>query len=248
MIKPLVTIITPVFNSATTINDSYNSINSQTYINWEWIVVDDNSVDSSLTILNEFSEKDDRIEVFQNSVNSGAGISRNKAIENAKGRYIAFLDADDIWHKEKLEKQIAFMQKNDIAFSYTYYQKFDRNGDLGIVKPPSEVTYEQLIYSNVIGCLTAIYDTNKIGKRYMPIIRKRQDMGLWLNILKDVPKAYCLQENLAKYRVDTGMTKNKLMVLWYQWQFYRDVVGLSLFRTFYTFCVYAYKGYIKNRI
>jgi teichuronic acid biosynthesis glycosyltransferase TuaG len=248
MTKPIVTIITPVFNSASTINDTYTSINSQTYVDWEWIVVDDNSVDGSLAILYEFSEKDDRIKVFQNSVNSGAGVSRNKAIENAKGRYIAFLDADDVWHKKKLEKQLAFMQKNDIAFSYTYYQKFDGNGDLGIVKPPGEVTYEQLIYSNVIGCLTAIFDTDKIGKRYMPIIRKRQDMGLWLNILKDVPKAYCLQENLAKYRVDTGMTQNKLSVLGYQWRFYRDVLGLSLFRTFYTFCIYAYKGYIKSRI
>lgn len=248
MTKPLVTIITPVFNSASTINDTYTSINSQTFVDWEWIVVDDNSVDGSFAILYEFSEKDDRINVFQNSVNSGAGVSRNKAIEKAKGRYIAFLDADDVWHKTKLEKQLAFMQKNDIAFSYTYYQKFDSNGDLGIVKPPGEVTYEQLIYSNVIGCLTAIYDTDKIGKRYMPIIRKRQDFGLWLNILKDVPKAYCLQENLAKYRVDTGMTQNKLSVLGHQWRFYRDIVGLSLFRAFYTFCIYAYKGYIKNRL
>ncbi|MDF5198413.1 glycosyltransferase family 2 protein, partial [Vibrio parahaemolyticus] len=99
----------------------------------------------------------------------------------------------------------------------------------------------------VIGCLTAVYDTKVLGKRYMPLIRKRQDMGLWLEILKDTPKAYCLPKTLAKYRMDTGMTSNKFSVLSYQWRFYRDVVGLNIPRSMFTFSVYAVKGTMKHR-
>lgn len=166
----------------------------------------------------------------------------------ANGRFIAFLDSDDLWHPEKLNKQVKFMIDCDISLSYTQYQKFDSAGELGVIIPPDTVTYNELIFSNVIGCLTAMYDTHKLGKCYMPLIRKRQDMGLWLSILKNIPKAYCLQENLAKYRVDSGMTQNKLRVLGYQWRFYREVVGLSIFRSTYTFLIYSYKGFIKSKI
>lgn len=243
-----VSIVTPCFNSEKFINSVYSSILSQTYTNWEWLVVDDNSSDETAEILIKIVRSDSRVKFFSNTTNKGAGVSRNTAIKHASGRYIAFLDADDLWHPQKLEKQIAFMQKNDIALSYTQYQKFNNSGDLGLVIPPNIVSYNELLYSNVIGCLTAVYDVHQLGKRYMPLIRKRQDMGLWLSILKDIPKAYCLQENLAKYRIDSGMTKNKLTVLGYQWRFYREVVGLSIFRCTYTFLVYAYKGFIKSRI
>jgi teichuronic acid biosynthesis glycosyltransferase TuaG len=243
-----VSIITPLFNSENYILNTFKSIIGQTYPNWEWIVVDDNSTDSSFDIVKELAECDDRVVLLRNLNNEGAGASRNKAIRKASGRYIAFLDADDEWCLNKLEKQISFMLKNDYEFTYTQYQKFSNAGYLSVVVPPDNVNYNQLLYSNVIGCLTVVYDTYKLGKRYMPLIRKRQDMGLWLSILKDVPKAYCLQENLAKYRVDSGMTKNKISVLNYQWRFYREVVGLSFFRSAYTFLVYAYKGFIKSRI
>lgn len=244
----LVSIITPTYNSVNTLLDVFNSVNSQTYDNWEWIVVDDCSNDSTVELLKSLSYSDKRIRVYVNQTNHGAGVSRNVGISKAKGQFIAFLDSDDLWHPEKLHKQIRFMTDNNIALSYTQYQKFDSTGDLGVVIPPDTVTYEQLLFSNVIGCLTAIYDVKQLGKKYMPTIRKRQDMGLWLIILKQVPKAYCLQENLAKYRVDTGMTRNKFSVLKYQWQFYRKVVGLNIFRSAYTFLVYAYKGYKKSFI
>lgn len=248
MDKPLVSIITPVFNSGAFINETYKSINSQTYLHWEWLVVDDCSTDSSFQIASCITRQDQRVRVFKNSENLGAGGSRNKAISEANGQYIAFLDSDDLWLPRKLEKQIDFMQTHGYALTYTQYQKFNASGDLGIVIPPNSVTYKQLLYSNVIGCLTAVYDVDQLGKRYMPLIRKRQDMGLWISILKDIPHAYCLQENLAKYRVDSGMTKDKITVLSYQWRFYREVMCFNVFRSAYTFLVYAYRGFIKSRI
>ncbi|MBE8232626.1 MAG: glycosyltransferase family 2 protein [Endozoicomonadaceae bacterium] len=244
----LVSIVMPSFNSEKTIAQAISSVLSQTYSNWELIIVDDCSTDDSIGVIKNFISNEPKINLIVNRENSGAGFSRNVAIKFAKGKYIAFLDADDLWYLEKLEKQIKFMQRNDYAFTYTQYQKFDANGDGGVVIPPITVTYKQLLYSNVIGCLTAVYDSDKLGKRYMPLIRKRQDMGLWLEILKDIPKAYCLTENLAKYRIDTGMTQNKFSVLGYQWRFYREVVGLGILKAIFTFVIYAYKGFIKSRV
>ncbi len=244
----LVSIITPSFNNISVIKETYESIFSQSYKNWEWIVTDDCSTDGTYEYLLDLAKHDSRINVYKNDVNSGAGFSRNNSIKKSRGRFIAFLDSDDLWFPDKLEKQISFMLKNNVELSYTNYQKFSSKGDMGIVTPPKVTSYNELLYSNVIGCLTAIYDSEKLGKRYMPLIRKRQDMGLWLNILKDIPNAYCLPENLAKYRVDTGMTQNKLTVLGYQWQFYREVVGLGLIKSICTFAIYAYRGFIKSRI
>lgn len=244
----LVSVIMPLYNSREHCVESIKSVLSQSYYNFELIIVDDQSTDGSFELIRDSFPNETRIKLFQNDNNLGAGASRNKAIKIAKGRFIAFLDSDDLWHPDKLKKQLKFMTDNQLSFSFTQYQKFDATGEQGVVIPPDTVNYNQLLYSNVIGCLTAIYDTTKLGKRYMPLIRKRQDMGLWLSILKDVDKAYCLQENLAKYRIDSGMTKNKFTVLGYQWRFYREVVGLNFFRSAFTFCVYAYKGFIKSKV
>lgn len=236
----------PSYNFSEGVSQSIISILEQTYQNWELIITDDASTDQSCNVISQFVEKDSRIKLFISDKNLGAGAARNNSIKHAKGRFIAFLDADDIWLPNKLEKQIAFMLDNEYALTYTAYQKFDRNGDLGVINPPLEVSYNQLLYSNVIGCLTVIYDTKYIGKQYMPLIRKRQDMGLWLSILKITPKAYCLNDVLAKYRVDSGMTQNKWGVLKYQWIFYREVVGLNIFKAIGIFFIYAIKGYLKS--
>ncbi|WP_160060260.1 glycosyltransferase family 2 protein [Psychromonas sp. L1A2] len=242
----IISIIMPSFNSEAVIAESINSVLIQTYSDFELIITDDNSTDNTIAIIRQYQGSDRRIKLFTLGENLGAGNARNNSIKHAKGRFIAFLDADDIWLPTKLEKQIKFMLDNRYTLTYSAYQKFDRDGDLGIINPPLEVSYNQLLYSNVIGCLTAIYDTKYIGKQYMPLIRKRQDMGLWLTILKMVPKAYCLNEVLAKYRVDSGMTQDKLLVLKYQWQFYREVVGLNVFKAFKVFIIYAIKGYLKS--
>ncbi|WP_351009508.1 glycosyltransferase family 2 protein [Shewanella sp. S1-58-MNA-CIBAN-0166] len=246
--QPLVSIIMPSYNSARTIAESIDTILSQTYKNWELLITDDKSTDGSVDIIVQFAAKDRRIKFFQNDVNLGAGGSRNRSIKEARGRYIAFLDSDDLWYSNKLDIQINFMLANNVSLSYSWYQKFSDAGDGGVVKSQLTVSYRELLYSNVIGCLTAIYDVEKLGKRYMPLIRKRQDMGLWLNILKNVDKAVGIPQVLAKYRVDSGMTQNKFNVLKWQWAFYRDVVGLNLLQCIKCFVIYAYKGFIKSRI
>ncbi|MDA3139740.1 glycosyltransferase family 2 protein [Vibrio metschnikovii] len=243
----MVSVIMPSYNSEKTISESIKSVLKQSYTNWELIIVDDQSSDDTWSIISKYAEEFDNIHIYRNKTNSGAGVSRNFAIEKSKGRFVAFLDSDDLWSKNKLSKQITFMLDNNYPFTYTYYHRFDKYGDRGVVEAPKYTTYDKLLYSNVIGCLTAIYDTHVLGKKYMPLIRKRQDMGLWLDILKVVPRAYCLPEVLASYRMDSGMTANKLTVLSYQWTFYREIVGLSLFRCTVTFSIYALKGFLKHR-
>ncbi|MGE6454285.1 glycosyltransferase family 2 protein [Shewanella baltica] len=246
--QPLVSIIMPSYNSAKTIAHSIESVLKQNYTNWELLITDDKSIDETISIINEYVTKDKRISLFKNDQNLGAGGSRNRSIKEAKGKYIAFLDSDDVWLTDKLFIQIDYMQKNNVALSYTWYQKFGNDGDGGFVQPKLNITYQQLLYSNIIGCLTAVYDAEILGKRYMPLIRKRQDMGLWLNILNDIDMAFGIPQVLAKYRVDSGMTQNKLNVLKWQWSFYREVVGLSFLQSVRCFVIYAYKGFVKNQI
>ena len=138
------------------------------------------------------------------------------------------------------------MLTNNYAFTFTAYQKLEQGELRGTIKPPVFTTYKKLLSSNVIGCLTAVYDTQVLGKLYMPLIRKRQDMAPWLNILEQVPKAYCLEDVLALYRVDSGMTQNKLEILKWQWLFYRKVKKLSIFKSAYHFVIYSVKGFLKH--
>lgn len=244
----LVSIVMPCYNSEATIRLSIESVLAQTYENWELLITDDQSSDGSVGIVSEVVAEDHRVKLFQLSENGGAGVARNYSIQKSSGRYIAFLDADDSWHPDKLALQIAFMKEQRVALTYCAYQKV-KGGELaGVVTPPEEVSFDQLLYSNVIGCLTAVYDAHVLGKRYMPEIRKRQDMGLWLDILKDTGLAKATPGVLAYYNCDTGMTKNKFTVLGYQWRFYRDVVRLGVVKTLWVFCVYACRGLRKSLV
>ncbi|WP_054113710.1 glycosyltransferase family 2 protein [Marinagarivorans algicola] len=244
----LVSIIMPCYNNEATIGKAVESVQRQTYIEWELLITDDGSIDGSVELIERLASSDKRIKFFSLQKNGGAGVARNNSIKNAVGRYIAFLDADDSWDPEKLDCQITFMKENGVALTYSAYQKI-KGGDLaGVVMPPEKITYKELIYSNVIGCLTAVYDSHLLGKRYMPIIRKRQDMGLWLDILKDIEVARATPGVLGYYNCDSGMTKNKLSVLGYQWRFYRDVVELGVVRSLWVFCVYAFRGCRKSMV
>lgn len=242
---PLVSIIMPSFNSEATIAESIESVQSQSYLNWELIITDDVSTDNTLFIIESFAKNDSRIKVHTLDCNSGAGVARNKSIEKSNGRFIAFLDSDDLWVNEKLTVQIPFMLSRKIPFSFSFYDKFTSDGDCGTVEAPMTASYDLLLYNNVIGCLTAIYDTSILGKCYMPSIRKRQDLGLWLSILDRGYIAQCVPQVLAKYRIDTGMTRNKFSVLKYQWEFYRSVLKLGYIKSLYTFSLYAYYGTVK---
>ncbi|MEO9571687.1 MAG: glycosyltransferase family 2 protein [Polaribacter sp.] len=236
----LVSIITPNYNSEKFISQTINSVLNQTYKNWEMIIVDDLSTDSSIKIINSFCIKDSRIKLFQLKENSGAAIARNKAISLAKGSFIAFLDSDDLWFSKKLEVQLSFMITNNYSLTYTSYEIINENGVSNGKKIhcKARLDYHRMLYSNEIGCLTAIYDKEILGKVFMPEIRKRQDYGLWLSVLKSVNYAYGLPEVLAKYRDRReSISNNKLEMLKWNWNLYKNIEKLSYFRaTYYTLC------------
>lgn len=234
----------PTYNSETTVIKSIQSVIDQTYENWELLITDDGSKDNTTEVIKQFD--DNRIYLIILEKNQGAGAARNNCIQRANGRYVAFLDSDDLWKSDKLEKQIAVMKEKNYSFTYTYYQKFSSERVGAIIKSPPSVSYEELLYSNCIGCLTAIYDQIELGKQYMPTIRKRQDMALWLTLLKITKRAYCIKENLAYYRTDSGMTVNKLSAAKAQWHLYKQVLGLSTISSIKRLLVYALFGLIKK--
>lgn len=243
-----VSIITPCFNSKKELLDTIRSVQDQTFRDYEHIIIDDSSDKFDMDILS-LIESDPRIRFIKRSWNAGPAVTRNRGIEEAKGRFIAFLDADDIWYPEKLEKQIKFMLDNDVALSYTSYDVIDQAGTIiGKRTPPSILNYFDILKSNQIGCLTAVYDTEKLGKVYMPNIAKRQDMGLWLKILKSGVNAIGLvNEPLAQYRIGAqSVSSKKTSVLKYQWRIYREVENLSFLQSLYYFSVYVYRGLTRK--
>lgn len=244
-----ISIITPSYNSAGFISNTIRSVIDQAVSNWELIIVDDCSTDNSVEVIQSFIDKDPRIKLIQLNENSGAAVARNKGIEAAKGRYIAFLDSDDAWSPDKLEQQLAFMQVNDYPFTFAAYDKVDEAGKVfGHVGVPDKVTYSDLLKSCSIGCLTAMYDTEFFGKVYMPLIRKRQDLGLWLKLLKKTKYAYGLNETLGFYKVrKDSISANKKSAALYQWRIYRDIEHLSLIKSFYYFAHYAIRGLLKTK-
>ena len=248
--KDLVSIIMPNYNSAQFIEESFVSILNQSYQNWELILVDDCSADDSIEIIESLTADDKRIILIKLAENSGPAIARNRGIKEAKGRYIAFLDSDDTWHPEKLSKQIFFMKEYDIAFSYTGYYRMEEDSEQIIdeIYVPQKVDYSELLKQNIIGCLTAMYDTQKLGKVYMPDILKRQDFALWLSILKKIPYAYGLDEPLAYYRVRTAsVSSNKILASKYNWKLYREVEKLPLHKAIYCFGWYTYRSILKYK-
>ena len=233
---PLVSIITPSYNSSQFIEETINSVLIQTYKNWEMIIVDDASNDSSNDIIEAYVKNDSRIQLIKLDKNSGPAVARNKAITEAKGRYIAFLDADDLWVSSKLEKQISFISKQDCALVYSAYETMDKNGTKldKIIQAPLKLSYNDLLKTNYIGCLTALYDTEKIGKLYMPLIKKRQDYGLWLKILKKTDYAYGLTEPLSTYRIfSNSISSNKFELLKYNYLLFRKYEKFSVIQSIY---------------
>ena len=181
--KPLVSIVTPSYNSEALIGETIQSILNQTYTNWELIIVDDCSSDQTVDIIKEYT--DERIQLHILEQNSGAAVARNHAIKKATGKYLAFLDSDDLWTEDKLEKQVRFMQTNDWAFSFTGYELMNEEGILmnKYVPVPYVMNYHTLMKNTIIGCLTVMLDREKIGDQYMPNIRAGQDTAFWLQLL-----------------------------------------------------------------
>lgn len=247
--KNLISIITPTYNSEKFITETINSILNQSYSNWELLISDDCSMDNTVKIINEFVQKDRRIKIFTLDKNSGAGVARNNSIANANGRYIAFCDSDDQWTSDKLEKQLHFMSENNLALSFSSYRVIDEEGnEQGEVICPSKVSYKTMLRNNYIGCLTAMYDSQKIGKTYMPEIRKRQDWALWLTILKRTPYALGLQEKLAIYRDRSkSISSNKVDLIKYNWNIYRNIEKFSVIRSILLLVQFIY-FYLKKKL
>ena len=244
-----VTIIMPSYNSEKFIIESVESVLVQTYSNWELIIVDYCSPDDSNKIITKYVDNDSRIKLIKLQKNSGPAVARNTAIEAANGRYIAFLDSDDVWLPNKLETQINFMHDNDLAFTYSSYRLVgEDNEHLGVFITKDKISYFDMLKTCSVGCLTAIYDTEKIGKQYMPLILKRQDYGLWLKILKLIGETRGILEPLATYRIrKNSVSSNKVKAAKYQWKIYREIEKLSFLKSLYYFVFYAYNGVTKYK-
>ena len=246
----LVSIITPSYNSSKFIEECINSVITQSFIDWEMIIVDDYSTDNSRDLILKFAKEDNRINPIFLDENVGAAAARNIAIKQSKGKYIAFLDSDDIWKSEKLEKQLSFMNEKDIAFSFTAYQSMSEDGKeyFNIIKVPEKMTYASYLRNTIIGCLTVIIDKEKTGDFQMPNIRSSHDMALWLLIMKRGFLAFGLDKNLAYYRVvSSSNTANKIRAVKEVWDVYRKVEKLNIIYSVYNFIGYAYNA-IKKRM
>lgn len=246
----LVSIITPSYNSAKFIAETIQSVQNQTYSNWEMIIVDDGSSDETENVVLSIIENDNRIQFHKLSQNSGPAVARNTGIEKASGDYMTFIDADDIWFPTFIENNIKTIQKTGIPFVFSSYRR--ANEQLEFVYSdfivPHKVSYTDILKSNSISCLTAFVDIKKLGKKYMPLIRKRQDMGLWLNYLKVIPFAHGIQETQAIYRIrENSLSRKKSDLIKYQWQFYREVENLNVFQSAYYMLHWMYRGFMKYR-
>ncbi|MFD1064450.1 glycosyltransferase family 2 protein [Oceanobacillus locisalsi] len=239
--KPIISVITPTYNSERFIAETIESVQAQNFSEWEMNIVDDCSTDRTAEIVKSYAEKDNRIHLTVLTENQGSAISRNTAMDQAKGRYFAFLDSDDLWLPEKLEKQLAFMQDNGAAFSFTQYVRMNEDGtDTGAISTaPATVMYEDLMKRCVIGCLTVMLDRERIGERRMVNIRTRQDYAFWLEITKAGYFAYGLPEVLARYRlVGNSISSNKWQAAKRNWYVFREVEQQPLPQTLYYFSHY----------
>lgn len=246
----LISVITPVYNAETYISVTIDSVMNQTYSNLEHILVDDCSSDMSETIIKKLAEKDSRIKYIKLKENSGAAVARNKGLENAKGRYIAFIDSDDIWKKEKLEKQLSFMKSNQHVFTYTNYETITVEGEIkkNNMRVPDKINYTGLLKNTAIACSTVMIDQKAIGKFRMPLVRKGQDTATWLTILRNLPYAYGMQDIMTSYRkVPGSISSNKVEALKRTWNTYYRLEKLPLHKAIYYFLFYTFNA-VRKRI
>ena len=203
MSNELVSVIMPSYNTSQYIAQSIQSVIDQTYKNWELIIVDDCSTDNTDEIIMSFD--DDRIRYFKNESNSGAAISRNRALQEAKGKWVAFLDSDDLWLPQKLEKQIDFMEKNEYKFTYTAYKEMTEKGiPNGVfVTGPKRINKRKMFNYCWLGCLTVMYDANCVGNIQIADLKKNNDYAMWLKCIKKTECVF-LNEDLSYYRLRNG--------------------------------------------
>lgn len=235
----LVSIVMPCYNAEKYIEKAINSVICQSYSKWELLVVDDCSIDNSAQIVKKLAETDSRVKYFRLNENSGSPAApRNVALKNALGSYIAFLDADDEWLPNKLKIQLEFMIDRDIKFSCTSYEIKFLNGNSIKYVPPSEVSYDDLLKNNSIGCLTAMIDKEIIKEDLFPVMG-HEDYALWLRVLSRGYKVCAVPEVLAIYnKIESSVSSNKLRLISFYWNIYRKSERFSRFKAIYLCVVY----------
>ena len=234
MAEKLVSIITPTYNCGEFIARTLDSVRAQTYKNWEMIIVDDCSTDNTSEVVAEYIKNDNRIKYVVLEKNSGAAVARTRAMELAEGSYMAFLDSDDIWMPDKLERQIKWMEENGYAFSCTAYDQIDEEDKPldRVIKTVKKTDYNRLLLDCPVGNSSVVYNVEKMGKFKVPDIRKRNDDALWLQMLKKEKYIMGMPDVLMRYRIrSNSISSNKLTLIKYHWILYREIEHLNIIRS-----------------
>ncbi|NOH84558.1 glycosyltransferase family 2 protein [Vibrio sp. 03-59-1] len=249
--NPLISIITPSYNCADTLQATADSILSQTHNHWEWLITDDCSDVATQKKLSQLEQSDSRIHVFFSEINGGAAIARNHSLSQASGEFIAFLDSDDLWLPTKLERQIEFMN-DSIDFSFTAYEIINEEGvatgQLVDANQEGEFTYQQMLQKQAtLGCSTVMLRRCAFQDISMPLLRTGQDYALWLKLLKTGAKASVLAKPFTQYRImPNSISRNKVKKARRQWQIYRKVEQLSFITSVYCFGFYAWRAVFRR--
>lgn len=253
MSEEQISIIVPVYNAVRFIRETMDCVLAQTYPHWELLLVEDGSSDGTAEEIEKYIEEklETRIRLIRQPANMGAAQARNRGLKEAKGRYIAYLDADDLWVPEKLEKELSFQREKKAAFVFTGYEFADENGNgTGkIVHVPDTLTYNQALSNTTIFTTTVMFDRDKIATELleMPDI-KSEDTALWWKVLRNGYTAYGLNENLARYRrAGKSLSSNKLEAVRRIWNLYRKAEGLGIFRSAWHFCFWAVRA-VRRRL
>ena len=247
---PLVSVVIPVFNAAENEAATVASVQAQSLPDWEALLVDDGSTDGSAALMAQLAADDPRIRCLATAGQQGAGPARNAGIKAARGRFIAFLDADDQWHPEKLQLQLAAMAETGLPFSCTAYLRVNAaDGRRKVVGVPARASRAELLKTNTVACSTAIYDRAHFGPRAMPDLRRRQDFALWLDLLRDTPAVLGLPSVLMTYREHpSSLSAPKGRAAADTWKMYRQIPGLSLPGAAWVFAHYALRGALRHRL
>lgn len=248
--QPLVSVIMPCYNMERFISETIASVQRQTYPYWELLIVDDASTDKTVDIVKNIQNQDDRIRFFVKPEHSGIADTRNQCLNMAQGQYLAFLDSDDVWHPEKLERQLKFMTEHQIGFSYSSYDCIDETGKPleKTVKAAGNLNYKAYMHNTIIGCSTVMLDKTIVGEVVVPNFRTSEDTATWLNILKRGFLAYAIDEPLTSYRIrQHSASSNKLKASSDLWRVYRKQEKLSIFKAFGCFVSYAFHA-VKKRL
>lgn len=247
--KDLVSIITPAYNAEVYIAETIDSVQKQSYLNWELLIIDDCSTDNTCSIVEMYSHNDGRIKLIRQPMNGGVARARNTGLENAKGSFIAFLDSDDKWANDKLYKQMQFMELSNCVFCYSQYQNFNSiTGALGrIIRIPNKMRANDILGNTAIGCLTVLINKSVVGDFRMPLLGHTEDNVTWYEILQKGYTAYGIQETLAYYRVgNSSLTSNKGKAAKQQWSVYREYFKFSRHLSLYYFSKYCINAVIKH--